>query len=213
MSKQNHEEAIQAAYVRSLIYAGIPENEAKKTADSAQYRNQFKRAEIDAYRVETGHVGTIPLEDLAEYVAGKYIPGCTVTEHGEIEERPLVYTLADFKAEADGCHNEHHLMNWAAKHSKRIKRHLTEEEVDEFRAYVDGLIAAFRGDPPIPDEPPDIPSGDTSGGDESPTDWQLAVEFDALCTEWQVKQLAAAVSEVLRASPFVVDGSCKLVTR
>lgn len=223
MGQINHEEIIRAAYVRSLVTPDTSADKAKETAGIARYRNMFKAAEASAYRTKTGLKGPVPIADLAKYITNKY-PEHTVTEQGkvEIDEVPLVYTLADFKAEALACNNKYHLTNWAEKHKNRIKKHLdNEEEISELRSFVGGLLAEFRGILPVPEEPTSgmgayneqIPECAEQVVDDGPTDWQLAVEFDALCTEEQIKLLAGEVSKILRDSPFVVEGSCKMVTR
>lgn len=111
--KQNYEEIIMMSYVWSLYSSGETKEEAEKIA--GQNINRFKKAEGDEIRADEGHNNPIPVEQLAEYVAGKYLT-----------------SLDSFIKEAESKETLLELEDWWQKHQNRVSMNLSKDDFSEF---------------------------------------------------------------------------------
>lgn len=112
MAAVNHEDTILRAYICSLVSSGMATEEAKELA--SKHVNQFKRAEIVAFKEEGGIDGSVLVEKLAEYVAGKYLS-----------------PLSSFIEEAKSKKTLHELDVWWQKHQHRAHLNLSEAEFND----------------------------------------------------------------------------------
>lgn len=113
MKQQNHEDTIMRAYVWLLHSNGETKEEAEKIA--LKEINNFKQAEACSLQGEIGVIGgTVHIDQLAEYVAQKYLT-----------------SLDGLVAEATSKKTLHGLEAWWQKHQKRCSMNLSEEEFNE----------------------------------------------------------------------------------
>jgi hypothetical protein len=139
------------------------------------------------------------------------------TEPPTSHDTLALYSLSDFKKEAEEKKHPRHVENWRKKHNNRICTNLYSDEISLLDAFIVNLINDMRGTPPPHEDPPDVSAKTESAAveehvPEEPESERMRVFFNINCTPSQLENFASKLRGFISENPFVDSESVSIVT-